>query len=47
MAVCPQAPVVETVQASSEETERSQARFPTYRALYDDLKDRFPSLHDA
>ena len=47
VAVCPQAPVVETVQASSEETERSQARFPTYRALYDDLKDRFPSLHDA
>ena len=46
VAVCPQAPVVETVQASSEETERSQARFPTYRALYDDLKDRFPSLHD-
>ena len=45
--VCPQAPVVETVQASSEEIERSRARFPTYRALYDDLKDRFPRLHDA
>lgn len=45
--VCPQAPVVETVQASSEETERSQARFLTYRALYDDLKDRFPRLRDA
>ncbi|MCY4060043.1 MAG: xylulokinase [Gammaproteobacteria bacterium] len=45
--VCPQAPVIETVQASSDETERSQRRFLTYRALYDDLKDRFPSLHDA
>lgn len=45
--VCPQAPVVETVQASSEETERSQARFLTYRALYDDLRDRFPRLRDA
>ena len=45
--VCPQAPVVETVQASSEETERSRVRFLTYRALYDDLKDRFPALHVA
>lgn len=45
--VCPLAPVVETVQASSGETERSQARFLTYRALYDDLKDRFPNLRDA
>lgn len=45
--VCPQAPVVETVQASSEETERSQARFLTFRALYNDLKDRFPRLRDA
>lgn len=45
--VCPQAPVVEAVQASSEETERSQARFLTYRALYGDLKDRFPRLRDA
>lgn len=45
--VCPQARVVETVQASSEETERSRARFLTYRALYDDLKDRFPRLRDA
>ncbi len=45
--VCPQAPVVETVQASSGEIERSQSRFLTYRALYEDLKDRFPSLRDA
>lgn len=45
--VCPQARVVETVQASSEETERSRARFRTYRALYDDLKDRFRRLRDA
>ncbi|MCE2459938.1 MAG: xylulokinase [Pseudomonadales bacterium] len=45
--VCPQAPVVETVAASPEETERSAARFATYRALYEDLKDRFPALHIA
>ena len=43
--VCPQAPVVETVDASTEETERAEARFATYRALYEDLKDRFPALH--
>lgn len=45
--VCPQAPVVETVEASSGEIERSRERFLTYRGLYDDLKDRFPRLHDA
>ena len=45
--VCPQAPVVETVAASPEETARAEERFPTYRALYLDLKDRFPVLHDA
>lgn len=45
--VCPQAPAVETVEASTEEIERSKERFSTYRGLYDDLKDRFPRLHDA
>ena len=45
--VCPQAGVVETVAASAEDTERSAARFAIYRALYEDLKDRFPALHDA
>ncbi|MCY3620952.1 MAG: xylulokinase [Gammaproteobacteria bacterium] len=45
--VCPQAPLVETVAASSEEIERSEERFSTYRGLYDDLKDRFPALHEA
>ncbi|MDE0421548.1 MAG: xylulokinase [Gammaproteobacteria bacterium] len=45
--VCPQAPVVESVEASPEAIARSQARFATYRALYRDLKERFPALHDA
>ena len=43
--VCPQAPVLETVEASAEEAGRSQERFATYRGLYDDLKERFPALH--
>ena len=45
--VCPPAPVVETVAASSREIERCEERFPTYRGLYDDLRDRFPALHQA
>ena len=42
--VCPQAPIVECVEASPAATERARERFATYRALYDDLKDRFPAL---
>ena len=45
--VCPQAPLVETVEASREETERARERFVNYRGLYDDLKARFPMLHDT
>ena len=44
--VCPQAPVVAEVAASTEETQRAAARFAVYRGLYDDLKARFPQLHD-
>ena len=42
--LCPQAPVIETVEASPPETARAQERFATYRALYLDLKERFPAL---
>ena len=45
--LCPQAPVVETVEASPPETARAQERFATYRALYLDLKERFPALRTA
>jgi len=47
VAVCPQAPVVETVEASAEEIDRAQDRFAVYRGLYEDLKARFPTLHGA
>ncbi|MYD98391.1 MAG: xylulokinase [Gammaproteobacteria bacterium] len=43
--VCPQAPVVDTVEASTAEMDRAQERFAVYRGLYEDLKARFPSLH--
>ena len=43
--VCPLAPVVARVEANAEATERASARLAVYRALYDDLKVRFPALH--
>ena len=45
--VCPQAPVVDTVEASTAEMDRARERFAVYRGLYEDLKARFPSLHDT
>ena len=45
--VCPQAPVVETVEASAAEMDRAAERFGVYRGLYQDLKARFPALHDS
>ena len=45
--VCPQAPVVETVEASTAEMDRAAERFGIYRGLYQDLKARFPALHDS
>ena len=45
--VCPPAPVIEEVSATEEETERAAARFAVYRGLYDDLRHRFPSLHNT
>ena len=47
MDICPQAPVVDTVEASTAEMDRAQERFAVYRGLYEDLKARFPSLHDT
>ena len=44
--VCPPAPVAAEVVATPEETERAAARFEVYRRLYDDLKPRFPQLHN-
>ena len=43
--MCPQAPVVEVVEASREEVDRAQERLGVYRGLYQDLKARFPTLH--
>ena len=43
--VCFQAPLVETVEASSEEADQARERFANYRGLYEDLKARFPRLH--
>ncbi len=45
--VCPQAPVVETVEASVGEMDRAAERFGVYRGLYQDLKARFRALHDS
>ncbi|MCE2426154.1 MAG: xylulokinase, partial [Pseudomonadales bacterium] len=45
--VCPQAPVVETVVAATAEMDRAAERFGIYRGLYQDLKARFPALHDS
>lgn len=45
--VCPPGPVIEEVAASDEEIERAAARFAVYRGLYDDLRQRFPSLHNT
>ena len=45
--VCPQAPVMETVEASAGEMDRAVERFGVYRGLYQDLKARFPALHDS
>lgn len=45
--VCPQAPVVETVEASVAEMDQARERFAVYRGLYQDLKARFPTLHDS
>lgn len=46
-AVCPPAPLVDTVTATPAETERAAERLATYRALYQDLKQRFPALQVA
>lgn len=45
--VCPPAPLVATVTATTEETEHAASRLATYRALYQDLKERFPALRQA
>ena len=45
--VCPQSPAVAVVSATADEIERSAARLATYRGLYDDLRSRFPQLHNA
>ena len=42
--VCPPAPLVATVAATAAETEHATSRLATYRALYQDLKERFPAL---
>ena len=44
--VCPRAPLVAEVSATAEEVERAAARHEVYRRLYEDLKPRFPQLHD-
>ena len=45
--VCPPAPLVGTVAATTEEVELAASRLATYRALYQDLKERFPAMRKA
>ena len=45
--VCPRAPLAAEVAATTEDIEQAAARQEVYRRLYDDLKPRFPQLHDV
>ena len=45
--VCPPAPLAAEVTATAADMDCAAARFAVYRRLYDDLKPRFPQLHDA
>ena len=42
--ICPQAPIVASVVPDAGDIDRAARRFAIYAGLYDDLKERFPSL---
>ena len=45
--ICPPAPIEAVVEPDSEAVDRAKERFEVFRNLYQDLKPRFPTLHDA
>ena len=45
--ICPPAPIEAVVEPDSEAVDRAKERLEVFRNLYQDLKPRFPTLHDA
>lgn len=45
--ICPPAPIEAAIEPNAEDADRASQRLAVFRNLYEDLKPRFPTLHQA